>query len=420
MRKPLEGITVLDFTQAYNGPYGTMNLADNGARVIKVERPFGGDQSRYWGPHPKPEKRKKLLNNGTSAYFAIYNRNKESIAVDLGVKEGIEIIKKLYAEVDVVVENFKFGTMDKLGIGYDVAQEINPEIIFVSASGYGQNGPLARNTAYDNVIECMSGYMEAMGYTDRPLRSGASVGDSYTGLNAFLGAVLACYRKKVTGNGSRVDVAMLDTMFAANEYGVLPYSILGETVKRFGNARPYETVPYDSFDCRDGLIVVGINSEEQWPSFCKAIGMDELAQDERFATNDLRCENYDLFNEIVKPRIAEMLIQEALDAFERELVPASKVMLPLEGLESEHFKSRDMVIELDDSNIGRYRSFGIPIKYSKTSGGVYKSSPLLGEDTRSVLKEIGYTEECIRQMIEAEVIITPEKAEKYFDDEDEE
>ena len=184
--KPLEGITVLDFTQAYSGPYCAMNLADYGARVIKVERADYGDQSRDWGPYTEDD---------GSGYFALYNRNKESIAIDLSEPEGKEVIKKLYSKVDVVLENFKFGTIDKLGIGYEVAKEINPEIIFASITGFGQTGPLRKKTAYDNVVECMCGFMEMTGYPDGPaMRSGASVGDSYTGLTMFLAIVLACYR----------------------------------------------------------------------------------------------------------------------------------------------------------------------------------------------------------------------------------
>ena len=191
--RPLEGITVLDFTQAYSGPYCAMNLADYGARVIKVERIDTGDQSRFWNPYAA---------NGNSGYFAVYNRNKEGIAVDMRAPEGKEIIKRLYGKVDVVLENFKFGTLDKLGLGYEEMKKINPEIIFGSITGFGQTGPLRANTAYDNVIECMSGFMEMTGFPEfPPLRSGASVADSYTGLTMALAITLACYDKKRTGKG---------------------------------------------------------------------------------------------------------------------------------------------------------------------------------------------------------------------------
>lgn len=413
--KPLEGITVLDFTQAYNGPYCTMNLADNGARVIKVERTTGGDQSRFWGPHPKPEIREQLKNNGTSGYFAAFNRNKESIAVDLGTDKGKEIIKKLYGKVDVVLENFKYGTIDKLGLGYDVAKAINPEIIFVSASGYGQEGPLRRKTAYDNVIECMSGYMEMTGYPDRlPLRSGASVGDSYTGCTAFLGAVLACYKKAMTGKGSRVDVGMMDTMFAANEDGVLTYSLLGEKAIRTANARPKQVVPYDTFECSDGHIAVGLSDEEQYTGFCHAIGTPELIYDDRFATNDLRVKNYEKFDRIIKAEIIKRTKKEMISAFISNGVPASEILIPLEALNNEHFLERNMIITLEDANVGKYRTFGLPIKFSNTPGGIDKASPLLGQDTRTVLLSLGYSEKEIETLLLDEVIGTPDSLVKHF------
>ena len=393
-----------------------MNLADNGARVIKVERPSGGDQSRYWGPHPAEAKRKKLLNNGCSGYYAVYNRNKESIAVDLGTADGKEIIRKLYKEVDVVLENFKFGTMDKLGVGYDVAKKINPEIIFVSASGYGQNGPLCRKTAYDNVIECMSGYMEMTGYPDRlPLRSGASVGDSYTGCMAFLGTVLALYKKKMTNKGSKVDVGMLDAMFAANEDGVLTYSLLGEAATRSANARPKQVVPYDTYMCADGEIAVGISEESQYAGFCKAIGMPELIDDPRFKTNDLRISNYIEFDKTTKKAFAQKEKKSMLKSLISNGVPASEMLIPLETLSNEHFIARNMVMELDDANVGKYKTFGVPIKYSKTPGGIRRASPLLGEDTVNVLESIGYTRKAIDKYIEDRIIGTPQSSIKFFD-----
>lgn len=412
---PLQGITVLDFTQAYNGPYCAMALADNGARIIKVERPAGGDQSRYWGPYPKPDIRETLVNNGNSGYFAIYNRNKESVAIDLRSEEGKEIVLQLYQEVDVVLENFKYGTMEKLGIDYEVAKEINPEIIFVSASGYGQNGPLRKKAAYDNVIECMSGYMEMTGFPDRlPIRSGASVGDSYTGLTAFLGTVLACYRKKMTGKGSRVDVAMMDTMFAANETGVLTYSLTGKPSVRAGNARPYEVVPYDTYTCEDGMIAAGISEEAQWPGFCKAIDRPELIEDPRFATNDDRCANYEEFTELVKDTFLSKTKAEMLERFADHKVPASDLLIPLQGLDDPHFKARDMVVELDDPNVGPIKTFGLPIKYSDTKCEIRKCSPLLGEDTERVMREIGISEDIVQELVEKGVLGTPESTQKYF------
>ncbi len=399
--KPLEGITVLDFTQAFSGPYCAMNLGDYGARIIKVERIEDGDQSREWGPY---------VDNGNSGYFALYNRNKESIAVDLSEPEGKEIILKLYESVDVVLENFKYGTMDKLGLGYDVAGAINPGIVFASITGFGQTGPLRKNTAYDNVIECMCGYMEVTGYSDGPaLRSGASVGDSYTGITMFFAIVLACYDKKRTGKGRRIDVSMLDTMFASIEAAVLTYSLTGVPVSRTGNAKPNEIVPYDTFECADGTIAAGITDESMWPGFCDAIGMPELKHDPRYMTNDLRCRNFDSFTSLMKKVMKNMSSDHMLKSFAEHGIPAAPLLLPLETFSNEHFKARDMIVEIDDVNVGRYPAFGIPIKFSKTPGSVKKSSPLLGESTESVLRSVGYNEEKIRKLIDDEIVGIPEK-----------
>ena len=401
MMRPLEGITVLDFTQAYSGPYCAMNLADYGARVIKVERVDGGDQSRFWNPYAK---------NGNSGYFAIYNRNKEGIAVDLGEPEGKEIIKKLYKEVDVVLENFKYGTMEKLGIGYEVAKEINPGIIFASITGFGQDGPLCKNTAYDNVIECMCGFMEMTGFPENPpLRSGASVGDSYTGLTMSLGIALACYDKERTGKGRRLDVAMLDTMFATIEDAILAYSLTGTPISRSGNAKPKEIVPYDTYACADdGYIAVAITEESMWGDFCDALEMPELKENPLYATNDLRCENFKEFTELMKTIMADKSEEWLLNSFAEHNIPASKIYAPLEAMSHPQIVARDMIINIDDPNVGKFRGFGIPVKFSKTPGIINKPSPLLGEDTCRVLKSVGYSDEEIAKMIDEEIVGIPE------------
>ena len=399
--RPFDGITVLDFTQAYSGPYCALNLADNGARVIKVERAVDGEQSRYWTPYTE---------DGESGYFALYNRNKECLAVDLGEPEGKEIIKKLFAQVDVVLENFKYGTMDKLGIGYEVAKEINPEIIFASITGFGQTGPLRKNTAYDNVIECMCGFMEMTGYPDgEPMRSGTSVGDSYTGLTMLLGIARACYDKKRTGKGRRIDVAMFDTMFATIEDAVLAYSLTGEEISRSGNAKPREIVPYDVYKCEDGSVAVGITEESMWPDFCEAMGMAELIDDERFCTNDLRCEHFDAFTQIMVDFMNNQKQGWVLDQLAKYKIPAAPILVPLRTMEHPQTLAREMVIEIDDANIGKYKAFGHPIKFSKTPCFVKKSSPKLGESTYDILTSLGYSEQEIQNYVDEEIVSVPEE-----------
>lgn len=392
----LEGITILDFTQAYNGPYCTMNLADMGARVIKVERVDGGDQSRFWTPFSE---------SGGSGYFATFNRNKEGIAVDINAEEGKTLIKKLYSRVDVVLENFKYGTMDKLGVGYDVAKEINPGIIFASSTGFGQTGPLYKNTAYDNVIESMCGYMELTGFPENPpLRSGTAVADSYTGLTMCLAIVLAYYRKKCTGVGTRIDLAMLDTMFASLDYAVLTCALTGEEVDRTGNARPRELVPYDTYECKDGLIAVTVTDESMWREFCDVLEMPELADDSKYATNDLRCANFSAFTELMKSVMKERTQEWLLERFSKSGIPATKIYTPLEAMLHPQLVARDMIIEIEDANVGNFKSFGIPVKFSGTPGRIRKSSPKLGEDTQFIMKEIGYTRQEIEDMVNKGIV----------------
>ena len=398
---PLEGITILDFTQAYNGPYGTMILADLGARVIKVER-LGGEQSRFWEPYTEDDE---------SGYFALLNRNKEGLAVDLGEPEGKEIIKKLYAKVDVVVENFKYGTIDKLGLGYDVAKEINPNIIFASSSGYGQTGPLATNTAYDNVIESMCGYMDMTGFPELPpLRSGASVADSYTGISMATGVMLALYNRKTTGKGKRVDVAMLDTMFASLEDSIMTYSLTGKPLHRSGNAKPAEVVPYDAYMCKNNeMITVTVTKDEMWPDFCKAIEMPELIEDPLYATNDLRVENFTAFTELMKEYMSTQDAAELVEKFQKNNVPASTVYRPIDAAEHRHMLARDMIITYQDDNIGEFTTFGVPIKFSKTPETIRKGSPKIGGDTVSIMKELGYDQPTIDNYIEEEIVEIPEE-----------
>lgn len=397
---PLESMTILDFSQAYNGPYGTLALADMGARVIKVERPEG-EQSRYWFPYAE---------NGASAYYSVYNRNKECIAVDLRSDEGKEIIKRLYARVDVVVENFKYGTIDKLGLGYDVAKEINPGIIFASSSGYGQNGPLARNTAYDNIIESMCGYMDMTGSPDMPpLRSGASVGDSYTGINMALGVMIAFYAKKKTGKGRRIDVAMLDTMFGSLDDSILTYALTGKALTRTGNAKPKEIVPYDGFYTEDGrYIVLSVTDENQWTSFCKAIGKPELEKDPLYENNDARCKNYEKLTEIITEFVKGQDANSLLENFKKHGITAAEAIRPRELYNSSQIAEREMIIEYKDANTEEQLStFGFPIKFSKTPERLRKSSPKLGEDTRKILIETGYSEEQIEDLLGRGIVAEP-------------
>ncbi len=397
--KPLDGVTVLDFTQAFSGPYSTLNLADYGARVIKVERLGVGDQTREWAPLRK--------DTGESGYFALYNRNKEGIAVNMRAPEGVEIIKKLAAKADIAVNNFKVGTLDRLGLGYEELKKINPNIIFTSVTGYGQDGPLSGLAAYDNVIEATCGLMDQSGMIDRqPVRSGCSIGDSYTGLMAAFGTACAYYHKLMRGEGQTVDVAMQDSLFAAIEDTILEYYANGNMLKRQGNSRAHMYSPYDVVECKDGWVAFSAITQKGFEEFCAESGRNDLLEDERFKTNELRCKNNDALIEEMKKVFKEMAMADIEKNFSGKNFAVAPVIGADETIVSKHMNDRDMVLDIDDHNVGKFKSVGHPIKFEKTPATVYRSSPKLGEDTVSVLKELGYTDEEITEMIDKDIIQT--------------
>lgn len=397
--KPLDGVTVLDFTQAFSGPYCTLNLADYGARVIKVERPVTGDQTREWAPLRK--------DTGESGYFALYNRNKEGIAVNMRAPEGVEIIKKMVAKADIAVNNFKVGTLDKLGLGYEEMKKINPGLVFTSVTGYGQDGPMAGLAAYDNVIEATCGLMDQSGMPDKqPVRSGCSIGDSYTGLMAAFGTACAYYHKLMTGEGQTVDVAMEDSLFASIEDTILEYYANGNMLKRQGNSRTHMYSPYDVTECKDGWVAFSAITQKGFEEFCTESGREDLMQDERFATNQLRCQNNDALIEEMKKVFAKIPQAEIENHFSGRNFAVAPVIHAGQTIKSKHMKDRNMVIEIDDHNVGKFDSVGHPIKFEKTPADVYKSSPKLGEDTYSVLTELGYTADEIAELRERGVIQT--------------
>lgn len=301
MDRALDGIRVLDLTQAYSGPFCTMNLADHGAEVIKIERPKVGDQTRTWGP----------FENEFSAYYAYINRNKKGITLNLSDESGREIFKKLVENADVIVENYKVGTMDKLGVGYDVLKAINPSIIYASISGFGLEGEMAKRPCYDIVAQAMSGMMSVTGYPDEPpVKIGPSIGDSYSGAYLCIGILMALYKRNMTGESSRVDVSMVDTLFSVMENFVVKYTVEGETPTRNGNVDP-GIAPFDSFKAKDGEFVMGCGTDRMFEGLCEAMDREDLTENPMFDTNEKRCINYlpDLKN-IVEEWTAQKTIDE--------------------------------------------------------------------------------------------------------------
>lgn len=395
--KILEGVTVIDFTQAYSGPFCTMQLADFGARVIKIERRGYGDQAREWTP---------INDKGESGYFAAINRGKESISLDISKPEGQEIIRRLVKDADIVVENFKVGTLAKMGLSYEDLRKVNPEIIFASISGYGQNGPWAKLAAYDNVIQAMCGMMEMTGFADDvPTKVGPALGDNFTGLTMALGIVMAYYHKLNTGKGQYLDVSMMDTLFGMMESPILTKELLGKELTRCGNTDP-TLCPYDVYPCRDGYFSAGLaaGSDAEWKRFCTAINMPELLEDARFATNELRLENYDILTPILTEYFKTKTKAELTEAFNANNIPSSPVNTIPELMDHPQLKARGMLVPMRDDGVGDYLAMGNPMLLSETPAVLEKGAPSMGRDTVSVLKEYGYTDAEIEAFAAGEVV----------------
>lgn len=393
--KVLDGVTVIDFTQAYSGPFCTMQLADFGARVIKIERTGVGDQSREWTP----------FKNGHSGYYAAINRNKEDISLDICTPEGAEIVKRMVKDADIVVENFKVGTLDKMGLGYEDLKKVNPEIIFASISGFGQNGPLKDLAAYDNVVQSMSGIMEMTGFPDGvPTRVGPAIGDNFTGLTMALAIVMAYYNKLNTGKGQRLDVAMLDTIFGILESPILFYTLLAEKVTRCGNNDAATLVPYDVYPCKDGYFSAGLASDSGWDKFCNAIEMPELINDPRFCNNELRCKNYEIITPIITEFFLKKTKAELQEVFSPAGIPNAPVLTIPEIMKHPQIQAREMLIEMEDPGVGKYLAIGNPMKLEKTPAKLEFGAPLIGQDTEKILESFGCSKEEIKELYDKNIV----------------
>lgn len=393
--KILDGVTIIDFTQAYSGPFCTMQLADFGARVIKIERKDHGDHSREWTP----------LKNGHSGYYAAINRNKESLSVDISRPEGQEIIKKLVKSADIVVENFKTGTLDKMGLGYAELSKINPGLVFASISGFGGTGPLKNLAAYDNVIQAMAGIMEMTGFPDGvPTRVGPAIGDSFTGLTTALAISMAYFHKLNTGEGQKIEVAMMDTIFSILESPILFSTLLDQEATRSGNNDAGTLVPYDVFACKDGYFSAGLASDSGWDKFCNVIGMPELIEDERFCDNELRCKNYAIITPIISKFFATRTRDELQQAFSAVGIPNAPVLSVPEAMDLPQIAARNMLVDMVDPGVGPYKAINNPIKLRNSPAVLEKGAPFIGQETDAILLAAGYGRDDIASLRQRDIV----------------
>jgi len=394
-RGPLAGVTVLDLSRVLSGPFCTMFLADMGARVIKIEHPVRGDDTRHWGPP---------FVAGESAYFLSINRNKESVALDFKHAEGRRVLDALVARADVLVENFRPGTLDRLGLGYEQLAAAHPRLVYCSISGFGRHGPKRDRPGYDAVVQAEGGLMSITGPGDgSPYRLGVAIADLVTGMLAAQGILLALLARHDTGRGQLVDLAMLDSTAAMLTYQAGIYFMTGRTPVRMGNRHP-TIAPYETFATADGELVLSVGNDDQWRRFCRAAGLDALGTDERFATNGARVDHYDELGPILVDRLRTRTRAEWIATLDAAGVPCGAVKSVAEVVADEQLRLREMIVEMHHPTVGPMRALGVPVKLSDTPGGVRTPPPVLGQHTDAVLQELGFDEAAIDRLRRMKVV----------------
>ena len=396
--KALEGVRVVDLTRALAGPYCTMMLGDYGADVLKIELPKLGDDTRRWGPPFIVEE---------SAYFLAINRNKRSLTLNLRHERGREIFMEMARKADVVVENFTPGVVERLGIDYDVVKAVNPGIVYCSISGFGQTGPYKHKSAYDQVMQGLGGIMSLTGEPDRPpVKMGVALTDIGAGMLAAYAIVTAMLHRKSHGDqeGQYIDISMLDLQVAWLTYMAGYYFATGKNPQKVGAEHP-TLVPYQAFMCQDGKYVnVAVGSERLWERFCKAMAMEDLLNNSDYTQNSDRVRN----RSNLVPLLQVEFLKKPVSDWIRQLgdggVPCGPINDLSDVFSDPHVLARDMLVEIPHPTLDKLKQTGIPIKFSQTKGSIERHPPLLGEHTREILLEIGYSTDDLEALEQAEVI----------------
>jgi crotonobetainyl-CoA:carnitine CoA-transferase CaiB-like acyl-CoA transferase len=396
MTAALDGFLVLDFTRVLSGPYCTMQLADMGARVVKVEQPKTGDDTRAWGPP---------FINGESAYFLSINRNKESLTLDLKSPRAHEVLAPLLAKADVLVENFRPGTMERLGLSHEKLSAQYPRLVYCSISGFGQTGPRRREAGYDAVVQAEGGLMSITGSAEGPAyRLGVAISDIVSGLFAAQGIAFALLARERTGRGQHVDIGMLDATAALLTYQAGNYFATGNVPGRLGNRHP-TIVPYETFEASDGEFVIAVGNDDQWRRLCAIMGKPDLAADERFASNRGRVAHYETLRPVLAGILAGRTRAEWVEALRGAGVPCGSVRDVGEVLADPHLDVREMIQTVEHAVAGTVRVTGVPIKLSDTPGSVRTPPPLLGEHTREILtRDAGLSPAVVDELVASGVV----------------
>lgn len=395
MDKALADLTVLDLSRVLAGPYGTMVLGDFGAQIIKVEQPGRGDDTRQWGPPFTP--------HGQSAYFVSVNRNKRSITLNLKSEEGRAILRELAVQADVLIENFKVGTMDRLGLGYAALREANPGLIYCSITGYGQTGPYKERPGYDTVIQAQGGLMSITGPTTDgsdgdPFKVGVAIVDVSAGLFAVIGILAALHHRQTTGQGQQIDIALFDAQLGWLANVASNYLVSGQPPGRYANAHG-TIVPYQTFATADGHLMLAVGNDGQFRALCSAMGLAGLAEDLRFATNPARVENRESLIPILTERFRQQPTQPWIEQLLNVDVPCGPVNSVPDALATPQAQARRMVQSVVDGAGDEFSLVGPVIKMSHTPPAITSAPPFLGENTDAVLQEkLGYSPQRIEAL----------------------
>jgi crotonobetainyl-CoA:carnitine CoA-transferase CaiB-like acyl-CoA transferase len=388
----LQGLLVLDLTRVLSGPFATMTLADLGADVVKVEQPGQGDDTRQWGPP---------FQGGEAAYFLSVNRNKRSLAVDLKSAEGLLAVRELALTADVLVENFRPGTAERLGLGYEELSKTNPGLIYASISGYGQTGPDSGRAGYDAIAQARSGIMSVTGEPDGPpVRVGVSSADLVAGMWATIGILAALHEKQRSGLGQWVDISLLDGSVSWLTYVSSGYFASGEIPRRYGSAHP-TIAPYQAFPTADGFVMVAVGNDGLWRRFAAALDRQDLISDERFATNPSRVAHRDILIPLIERSMIGRTTADWVKLLDQAGVPVGPIQTVDEALSDPQVLARGMVAELQHPTAGPLRVVGCPIRLTRTPATVRTAPPMLGQHTDDILAGLGFSGTRIASMREA-------------------
>ena len=389
MSGPLKGIKVVELAQIMAGPTCGMLLADMGADVIKVEKLPGGDDTRSYS-EPSIA--------GESAAFMMLNRNKLGIAVNLKIPGGLEVVKRLLADADVVTENYRMGTLEKLGLGYEVLKELNPRLIYCAVSGYGRTGPYADKGGFDLIAQGFSGLMSVTGHPGgEPVKSGSPIADINAGILAALGIVSALVSRGVTGKGQMVETSLMEAAIQQTYWQSAIYLATGVNPQPSGSGHIL-TAPYQAFPTKDGWINIGGANQANWERIATVIGLPKLIADARFKTNANRMAHQQELAELIAARTKTRTSADWILNLEASGVPVGPINQIGEMLTDPQVEAREMVVEVNHPKAGKVKALGLPIKFSDTPGAVRSAAPLLGQHTRVVLMSLGYSDQEIKAL----------------------